>query len=444
MNPPAPPVPQFKPAPPTPAAPPGAKPPAPKKKFDVKTAVLSLFVLVLMAGIGFGLYLNSQPQTTNNQAAVAPNVARVANKIPAAGNTVESGLVEAEIRASNENFDEATGKYTTTFTITKSPRHDTNQEIQLLVAIERDRCPEGNGQPGSATRRYSAINIDDTFCFSPWEDDQYHLVTLNQGNNFSATVSGTVSQVNDVACGSFQVDLWVLSLNGSKNFFMQDSGDYMANTSCPLHRSAEFQFSYNGETYPDACFVTEWGLYKTGKDVGSAACQGPTATPTPTGTDQTPTPSPTQTVTNTPTPTSTNTPTPTTTLTVTPSPTSFNTPAPQGCGYTPCSDSAPCGQGLTCVTADNSGKYCARPDYVPACKANPGVSTCCYAPTAGPSATPTSGPSATPTERVLANVTNTPGPSATAAPTAIPAAGTPVQWIIVAVPLILVAMGLLL
>lgn len=84
------------------------------------------------------------------------------------------------------------------------------------------------------------------------------------------------------------------------------------------------------------------------------------------------------------------TPTPTLTPTVTP------TPVPNGCGYTPCnSTTQPCQSGLQCVQANNGQYYCSMPNYVTACKTNPGTSACCNAPTATPTPTPTNTPTPT-------------------------------------------------
>lgn len=100
---------------------------------------------------------------------------------------------------------------------------------------------------------------------------------------------------------------------------------------------------------------------------------------------------------------------------------------PNACGYTQCDSQHPCQNGLTCVTAKNDKSYCSKPENVTACKNSPSMDTCC------------AGPTPTPTEIVIAKggVTNTPVP-----PT-IPSAGTPIQWIVVAAPLLLVALGLL-
>lgn len=111
----------------------------------------------------------------------------------------------------------------------------------------------------------------------------------------------------------------------------------------------------------------------------------PTATPT-TVLTNTPTPTkpatvtPSTPVTNTPTPTSTSTPTPTKTPTNTPIPSATPTPAPNACGYTQCDSQHPCNSGLICVTAKNDKSYCAKPDYQDACKNNPSYDTCCRAP----------------------------------------------------------------
>lgn len=82
------------------------------------------------------------------------------------------------------------------------------------------------------------------------------------------------------------------------------------------------------------------------------------------------------------------------------------------------------------MTAKNDKSYCARPENETQCKNNPTSDTCC----AGP----------TPTEILIAKggPTNTAGPTKSASPT-IPSAGTPIQWFLIAAPLLLVALGLL-
>jgi hypothetical protein len=80
-------------------------------------------------------------------------------------------------------------------------------------------------------------------------------------------------------------------------------------------------------------------------------------------------------------------PTPTTPASPTP------TPPPNECGYTPCDNAtAPCKEGLTCVSADNGQKYCAKPALTEQCGENPSTTSCCTETT--PTPIPTKKPAA--------------------------------------------------
>lgn len=69
------------------------------------------------------------------------------------------------------------------------------------------------------------------------------------------------------------------------------------------------------------------------------------------------------------------------------------TPPPNECGYTPCDNAtAPCKQGLTCVTADNGQKYCAKLALTEQCGTNPSTTNCCTETT--PTPIPTKKPAA--------------------------------------------------
>lgn len=159
-----------------------------------------------------------------------------------------------------------------------------------------------------------------------------------------------------------------------------------------------------------------------------------TATPTLTITHtptNTPTQTPTKTPTRTPTHTPTNTPTHTPTYTLTPSitPTGTLSPSPT---FT--------------ITHTPSPTY--TPTHTPT-QIPTETPTQTLTPSNGPSATPSDTP--TPTEIILAVNTSTPGPSNTAGPTTaqpttaqptIPTAGIPLQWFILAIPAVLLVIGL--
>lgn len=133
----------------------------------------------------------------------------------------------------------------------------------------------------------------------------------------------------------------------------------------------------------------------------------PTETPTPTSTS-TPTPTPT----NTPTPTATYTPTPTSTPVPSNTPTPTNTPTPQ-------------------ATNTPGPTWTPQPTYTPV-------------PTFTPPPGATNTPTPTPTEIILIANNNTPTPTpaqATAQPT-VPAAGTPIAWFIVLIPIAMLALGM--
>lgn len=136
-----------------------------------------------------------------------------------------------------------------------------------------------------------------------------------------------------------------------------------------------------------------------GKGSATATCLVPTSTPTPT---PSPTLTPTVTPTITPTPSPTITPTPTPTSppvpTATPVPPQPSVviptatpipPAPQTCGYSPCSETQQCSNGLVCIAANNGQHYCSKPEYQSACAMTPGYSACCTAPVQPTTPTPT-------------------------------------------------------
>lgn len=149
----------------------------------------------------------------------------------------------------------------------------------------------------------------------------------------------------------------------------------------------------------------------------------PTATVTP-GLTTTQTPTPTL-------PELTNTPVPT--ATSTPGPTATTAPVPVGCGVKACDNTTnPCRSGLTCVQADDGSNYCALPEYQTACRTNPSLQSCCTAP----------GNTPTPTEIVLVQATNTPQPTYIAVQPTVPSAGFRNFPIILAIPTILLLLGL--
>lgn len=155
-------------------------------------------------------------------------------------------------------------------------------------------------------------------------------------------------------------------------------------------------------------------------DAGTICCVPPSVTPT-----ATPTVTNTPTPTNSPTPTATSTPIPT----FTPVPT--NTPYPT---YTPYPTNTP----LPTSTPRPTNTGTPVPTWTP-------VPTYTPQPTYTPIPTSTGVPTATPTEIIIVvNNTNTPTPTTegTSVPT-IPAAGVPVAWYLVLIPVALLGLGLI-
>jgi len=104
--------------------------------------------------------------------------------------------------------------------------------------------------------------------------------------------------------------------------------------------------------------------------------------------------------------------------TATPMPTT--PPTPLACGEI-CGAGVPCAAGLTCVTANNGGKYCSMPALTNACVQNPSLGSCCATSTVAPTVTPT--PTIripTPTITVTPTRVVTTTPTVTVTPTRVP------------------------
>jgi hypothetical protein len=206
------------------------------------------------------------------------------------------GKKEVQINTVSESLDQ-NGHYTTVFSFKKGPNNTASGDINILVGFERDRCPEPNGQDGKKSVRYPGNSI--VFgCYTPWEDDQITNITLNESNNYAQTVSVTTTQIGGLSCGSFQNDLYVLSLNGEENFNYGDTQRGMALNSIsndPANkRNPGYQFNYNGKTYANASLMNAWSWMGTGKDLASCIpVTSPSPSPTPTPKPSvTPTPKP--------------------------------------------------------------------------------------------------------------------------------------------------------
>ncbi|MDO8497995.1 MAG: hypothetical protein Q7S61_05645 [bacterium] len=378
-------------------------------------SLVSIVFILLVAVVIVGFQLLKQEQKVPSKAEITPVIVSIFD--PAGRNDTE-----VEIKTISENLDEQ-GKYTVTFSLIGKNLKDTqsDKKIELLVAVERDKCPEGNGQTAEQTIRYPVGGSPgELYCFTPWDDDQYAKVILEKTNNFGYTITATTNQQNSLSCGSFQTDMWVMSLNGSENFRMENTtGKQWNSNECPRKRNADYLLSYEGKSYPGACMINAWGNKKTGKDLNS--CTVATA-PTPTPTAILPSPSPTLTTipptpTNTPvppTPTNTATPTPTSTPIFTPTPT--NTPPP-GATSTP------------------------TPTITPT---PPPGATNTPTPTNTPPPGATNTPTPTPTQILLAKLTNT--PIVTGQPTSkptIPSAGSVAPWFFVGIPIAVILLALI-
>lgn len=248
-------------------------------------------------------------------------------------------------------------------------------------------------------------------------------------------------------CKIGQID--ITNINGN--------GCFQPGTGNPWSGGMGFVIKANSEGYPDNC--AEPTSTPSPTSTGTPPSPTPTKTPTPTATGtpgptatRTPTPTKTPTPTRTPTPrgptntpppgatktpTPTRTPTPTSTpiptATSTPGPTATTAPVPVGCGVKACDNTTnPCRSGLTCVQANDGSNYCALPEYQTACRENPSLTSCCTAP----------GNTPTPTEIVLVQATNTPQPTYVAAQPTVPSAGFRNFSFILAIPVILLLLGL--
>lgn len=389
-------------------------------------SLVSIVFILLVAVAIVGFQLLKQEEKVPSKAEITPVVVSIFD--PASRSDTE-----VEIKTISENLDEQ-GKYTVTFSLIGKNLKDTqsDKKIELLVAVEKDKCPEGNGQTAEQTIRYPVGGSPgESYCFTPWDDDQYAKVILEKANNFGYTITATTNQQNSLSCGSFQTDMWVMSLNGSENFRMENTtGKQWNSPECPRKRNADYLLSYEGKSYPSACMINAWGNKKTNKDLTSCAV---VSSPTPTS--SLPSPSPTLTTvpptpTNTPippTPTKTPSPTPTSTPISTPTPT--NTPPP-GATSTPTPTITP--------TPPPGATNTPTPTNTPP----PGATN---TPTpVNPTATMTP----TPTQILLAKLTNTPivtgqpTTQPTAKPT-IPSAGSVAPWFFVGIPIAIILLALI-
>ncbi len=287
--------------------------------------------------------------------------------------------------------------------------------VQILVREyfcgfnDQPTCPV-NGEVGGGTKAFPRFDLT-----IPQDQTQYVDVKVNN-------TLGT-------ACGQYQVDAYINSVNGDVTCTTRPEGNpnggpvtggYKAPIACGVTPSPTPPPSATNTPTPTPTVPPPGGPSNTPTPTPTVPPPGgPSNTPTPT---RTPTPPPG--ATNTPTPTRTPTPppgatnTPTPTRTPTPPPGATNTPAPlaQSCGVKACDNTTnPCATGLICVQANDGSNYCTFSEFQNTCKSNPTVTSCCTL----------NGNTPTPTEIVLVQNTVTPGPSTTtvAAVTSIPPAG---------------------
>ncbi len=372
-----------------------------KNSFSANKILLGLIVLLIIAiGIVSYVVILRKPVTKLVPAKISGSVTKCGITVgpPIADNAPVGNSYSIEFPITNTTGSQATIQ--------------TKEERYACSKVGTGSCGNGSAPNGS----------------------EYKTYTLSASGAQKTQVIKLTAVQPAGACGSFQLDVYLTSVNG----------DGSCNTRTPP--------------------VPVWGY----NEYPNKACQAPSPsrTPTPTKPAATNTPTPTQPgATNTPTPTATigpsTTPTPTgtpgpsptptvtprgptATPTGTPGPTATNTPGstatpvPAACASKACDNTTnPCASGLICIQANDGSNYCSFPEFQTVCKQNPSQTSCCTA----------SGNSPTPTEIVLAKNTATPGPSSTAAPTVtqIPSAGVATYGqIFVIVSLGIVLLGLIL
>lgn len=354
----------------------------PVNKFFLITTTILLFIMVVIGAYYLKIY---KPSTTKPKAHTG-QISRTdtCNKVnigvaenPSCKQLYSRGNQSCPVPAGTVNN---VSSYTNIYSVTS---HDKKQH-QISWKTANSFCPNACGD---YTSSYGGIYV----C-SKSPIYQTKTEAVNPGQTLEVVV--TRLSPSGQACGTYQQDFWIESIDG--------------NTQC--------NFNLVGNT------VGAWGLCQTGITcpistlTPTPTIGTPTLTPTPTITStSTPTPTATPVITNTPTPTPTSTPIPTATATPTtlpgqptntPAPTSTSTPGPTLtlipvlCGTKDCDNATnPCRSGYTCVQANDGSNYCTSPDFANACKSNPSYNSCCIAPGA---------PTATPTEIILAKISTSP------------------------------------
>lgn len=189
-------------------------------------------------------------------------------------------VTEVELSQGTDSLG-TTGNYMFTFDVKRGPKNTHTGDITLLIGIERDRCAEGNGQSRLQSTRYVVPDSwGDRFCFTPWEPDEYKLITLNPANNFTQRVSATTSQIGNVSCGSFQTDVYYMALNGSDVYTLTNTAGSNLNTATATNkRVGPYYLSYEGKNYPNALISAPASSTFTGKDLGTCTTVSPSPTP---------------------------------------------------------------------------------------------------------------------------------------------------------------------
>lgn len=302
-------------APPSPPPPPqealqpttSVVPPPPPQKKSTKPLVAVLILLLLISGIGAGIYGVNRTQELRKKAYTlitnpATDICGLIRVTVA--ESPNCPLLTNDIHATNIGQN-VVSTYTSTFTLTNI----TNQSHTVHYIKNSNYCTEplGQSQPGAGQ----------LVC---WDNGTSEPVDVTLAPNQTVTIHVSRSSTSGQACGSFQTDLGITSVDG--------------NTNCRSQQDAN---------QPSAS-----GLCQTGITCSTTTPTG-TPTNTPTGTPTiTPTPTGTVTPTQTATPTPTRTPTPTPTLTPTPT-------TRLSCNAS-CSSDSNCLSGMTC----NNG-FCRNP-----------------------------------------------------------------------------------
>jgi len=338
-----------------------------KKKLNKFLVIGNLFLVVLIAVIGFSYY-NNTLLTSQQKAGFDCSDWSDTRKCNAERKEYEeSGQADADKEAKKKKEQEA--------------KRLANEEIG------------GGGCPGG----YVTCDVTDTggkghrFCLDE---------TKNAGCNSEAVERG-ITMKTGIGVGSDLAEQggWICEI-GKKGY---SGGPCLAGNSVKTI----------GNQKPPGCFCGiiqidggQWdGTYQSTCGCGSKEEETQVTTtligtiiPTPTG-EEIPTSTPTPTIIPTATPIISNTPTVTPLISNTPTITPTPTIAKLVCATKDCNETTrPCEAGNICIKANNGSNYCSNISLVDACKSNPTEDVCCKI----------LSPTATPTEIIVAKTTTSP------------------------------------